>query len=226
MVFLPFFVAQSKSRIPGKEMFTKHMIRLRPEDRITSEEVGEIILINSCDGTSSYKMMSGIFRFVCQNGMIAGDTMSDFTVHHKGNIINDVLENAYNISDNFERMKWEIDKMKAIDLEPAEKEIFAESALMIKYGEENAPINAEKLLTTRRYDDRKSNSLWNTFNVVQENVLKGGLRGRTSTNKRTSTREVKGIDSYVKLNKALWTLADKMAELKSNNSNMYVNEYQ
>ena len=217
--FFPFFVAQSKSRVPGKELFTKHMIRLRTRFDVSEKETGEIILINSCDGTSSYKLMSGVYRFVCQNGMVCGDTMNDFTVHHKGNIKNEVLENAYNVSDNFEKTRWAIDKMKAIDLYPAEKEIFAESALMIKYGEDKAPIDSSKLLSIRRYEDRQDNSLWGTLNVVQENVIKGGLRGRTSTNKKTSTREVKSIDNNVKLNKALWSLADKMAELKAGMSN-------
>jgi hypothetical protein len=33
--------------------------------------------------------------------------------------------------------------------------------------------------------------------------------------RRTTTREVKAIDQDVKLNRALWHLAERMAELKS-----------
>ena len=32
--------------------------------------------------------------------------------------------------------------------------------------------------------------------------------------RRVSTREIKGIDQDVRLNRALWTLAEKMAELR------------
>jgi hypothetical protein len=43
------------------------------------------------------------------------------------------------------------------------------------------------------------------------------LRGRTvdanGRRKRTTTRAVNGIDGNVKLNRALWTLTEKMAEL-------------
>jgi len=70
--FMPFAVCQSKSRTEGKAEFTKHMIRLRQHDQITATEANEIILINSHDGTSSYQMLAGMFRFVCCNGMITG----------------------------------------------------------------------------------------------------------------------------------------------------------
>ena len=89
--FQPFFVAQSRSRIEGKSEFTKHMLRLRQINEIEISEANEIILINSHDGTSSYQMMAGCFRFVCQNGMVTGDIVEDIRVRHKGNIIHNVI---------------------------------------------------------------------------------------------------------------------------------------
>ncbi|HBS1810046.1 TPA: DUF945 domain-containing protein, partial [Klebsiella pneumoniae] len=49
---------------------------------------------------------------------------------------------------------------------------------------------------------------------VQENLIKGGLPGRTEKGKRTTTRPVKAIDGDVKLNKALWLIAEKFRTLK------------
>ncbi|WP_271898783.1 DUF932 domain-containing protein [Candidatus Phyllobacterium onerii] len=71
----------------------------------------------------------------------------------------------------------------------------------------------------RRYDD-KANDLWTTFNVTQENVIRGGLRGMLLDEqgrrvRRVSTRAVNGIDQDIKLNKALWVLSQKMAQLKA-----------
>jgi len=63
-------------------------------------------------------------------------------------------------------------------------------------------------------DHVKLPDLWTTFNTVQENLIRGGLRGRTAKGNRTSTRAVKGVSENVRLNKALWTLAEKMAQLK------------
>jgi hypothetical protein len=56
--------------------------------------------------------------------------------------------------------------------------------------------------------------LWTTFNRVQENLINGGVRGRSATGRRMSTRAVGGVNENVKLNKALWSLADGLAQLK------------
>jgi len=57
--------------------------------------------------------------------------------------------------------------------------------------------------------------VWTTFNRIQENVVRGGLHGRSANGRRMSTREVTAIDGNVKLNRALWTLAERMAEIKA-----------
>ena len=60
--------------------------------------------------------------------------------------------------------------------------------------------------------------LWTTFNVVQENIIRGGLRGRKRGSngrmRNMTTRPVKALDRNIKLNQALWVLTEKMAELK------------
>jgi len=211
--FQPFFVAQSRSRIEGKSEFTKHMLRLRQTEEIEKSEANEIILINSHDGTSSYQMMAGCFRFVCQNGMVTGDIVEDIRVRHKGNIVHNVIDAAYTIVDDFEQVTESIDGMKSTLLLPEEQEIFASAALSLKYDENEAPITPNQLLSTRRIADRNPD-LWSNFNRVQENIMRGGLRGRTASGNKTTTREVKSIDNNVKLNKALWILADGMRQLK------------
>lgn len=70
--FQPFFACQARVRDPGKREHTKHMLRLRREGQITGKQVPEIILLNSHDGSSSYQMLPGLFRAVCQNGLICG----------------------------------------------------------------------------------------------------------------------------------------------------------
>ena len=64
------------------------------------------------------------------------------------------------------------------------------------------PITPEQILKPRRYEDNGTN-LWDTYNVIQENLIQGGIRGRTAGWRRTSTNSVKAIDTDVKLNKAL-----------------------
>lgn len=220
--FQPFFAAQSVCRVPGKSEFTKHMLRLRHVDNITASDVNEIILINSHDGTSSYQLLAGVFRFVCTNGMVCGSITDDIRIKHTGNVINDVIEGSYRVLSDFDRVDQSKDTMKSITLNPSEQRLLANAALELRYGEtdENnnplplkAPIQAEQLLNTRRWEDRP-NDLWATFNTLQENLIQGGIRGRPANGRRQTTRPVNGIDNNIKLNRALWALAEGMAALK------------
>ncbi len=56
------------------------MIRLRHASQINGSEANEIIFLNSHDGTSSYQMLAGMFRFVCQNGLVCGDAVAGVRV--------------------------------------------------------------------------------------------------------------------------------------------------
>ncbi len=212
--FQPFFAAQSRSRIEGKSEFTKHMMRLRQPGELTlNQEYFEIILINSHDGTSSYQMMSGMFRLVCTNGMIRGDVAEDIRIPHKGNITENVIEAAFKILGESDTVQESMNIMKETRLSLPESRVFAEAALALKYEDNEAPFVAEKLLAPRRREDT-ADDLWTTLNKVQENIIRGGVRGRTASGMRTTTREVTSIDNNVKLNKALWILSERMADLK------------
>lgn len=213
--FQPFMACQAGTRVEGKHEFTKHMMRFRYADQINSEEANEIILINSHDGTSSYQMLAGCFRFVCQNGLICGDTVDDIRVRHSGNIIDNVIEGAFSVLDQFEKVDNAKETMKQIELRPDFQHAFTRAALTLKYDdEESAPIEADQLNLSRRFDDRGTD-LWRTFNRVQENIIRGGLTGKRVNGRRRSTREVKGVSENVRLNRALWTLAESMAGIMS-----------
>lgn len=213
--FEPFMVCQTRVRDEAKRDHTKHMIRLRHADQINGREAGEIILLNSHDGTSSYQMLAGMFRFVCQNGMVCGDTLADFRVPHKGDVIGQVIEGAYTVLDGFEKATEQREGMQALTLSSGEQTAFARAALALRYDEEHpAPIEADRLLEARRYEDR-GGDLWATFNRVQENMTKGGIPGRTRKGKHTRTRAINGIDQNVKVNRALWVLAEELRRLRA-----------
>jgi len=213
--FQPYEVRQTRVRDQSKRDFTKHMVRLRHATSIEAavgEEVPEIVLINSHDGSSSYQLLAGFFRMVCSNGLIAGDICNDIRVRHSGNVVDNVIEGAVRVLDNVEEIAGRIDTYKAITLAPQEQQVFANAALQLRW-DDKAPVEADQVLRTRRWADNKAD-LWTVFNRVQENLLKGGLSGRTTTGRRTHTRGVGGVTENVKLNRALWTLADGLASLK------------
>lgn len=213
--FMPFMVCQARCRDEGKRDHTKHMLRLRYAGQIISSEANEIILLNSHDGTSSYQMLAGTFRFVCCNGMVCGDTLNEIRVPHKGNIVDNVIEGAFRVVEDFERIDGQIDGMKALPLNESEQTAFAKGALALKYDPqaEVAPINEQQILEPKRRED-VGNDLWKTFNRVQERMLNGGVHGRTAKGRRTTTRAVTGIDQDIRLNRALWILAEEMKLLK------------
>ena len=219
--FQPFEVRQTNCRDDGKRAFTKHMVRLRhPDAPATAGEAPEVILINSHDGTSSYQLLSGFFRFVCSNGLIAGDVCEDIRVRHSGNVVDDVLEGCIKVVDNLTHAQDRIDLYRGVTLSDPERYLLAESAAELRWGRDDKgdlamPIHSvQHLLTPHRSADAR-NDLWSTFNVVQENLVKGGLPGRSANGRRTRTREVGGVTQNVALNRALWTLADGMAKLKT-----------
>lgn len=215
--FEPFMVTQTRVRHDDRRDYTKHMIRLRHASQINARgEANEIILLNSHDGTSSYQMLAGMFRFVCSNGLVCGDTVADVRVPHKGDVAGQVIEGAYQVLHGFDRALESRESMQAITLDEGEAEVFARAALSLKYDDPDkpAPITESQILMPRRFDDRRPD-LWMTFNRIQENLTKGGLRGRSANGRRQQTRPVQGIDSDIRLNRALWLLADGLRQLKA-----------
>jgi Domain of unknown function (DUF932) len=229
--FQPFKASQSVSRVEGKGDFTKHMIRFRragAELVNVGDSIPEVVLINSHDGTSAYKLIAGIFRLVCSNGLIIADsTIGSVSVHHKGNVLDNVIEGSYRIISDSQVAMDRVAQWSNLQLTTGEQSLLAEAAHTIRFadveGKTTTPILPAQLLQARRHYDN-GNDLWKTFNRVQENVIQGGLSARTRSgyvegnfvpSRRVSTREIKGIDQDVRLNRALWTLAEKMAELKT-----------
>ena len=218
--FEPFMVAQGRSRIEGKTEYTKHLIRMRHAAQAKGKaEANEIILINSHDGASSYQLLSGLFRFICTNGMVVGDVSHDIRIQHKGDVSGEVIEGAIRVLDDFDAVDASTEAMKAIELKPEEERAFARAALALRYGERTegqppTPITAEQLMQVRRPEDA-GNSIWTNLQRVQEHVTRGGLPGRTVQGRRMRTREVASIDRNVALNRALWVLAEEMRALKA-----------
>jgi uncharacterized protein DUF932 len=220
---------QATARDPGRAYFTKHLIRLRRMDNVEKYRVGdtvcEMLLKNANDGTSVYDLMAGLFRIACLNSLVSQtSTIDTIKVRHSGEVEQKVIEGTYRVLNEAEKVLVAPQDWSQRRLRNEEREIFAEAAHVLRFGDNegvvNTPIRPEQLLTPRRRDDTRDD-LWTTFNVVQENVIRGGLTGyrQDPTVRRgrrmVTTRQVNGIDQDVKLNKALWVLAERMAELKA-----------
>ncbi|MFD1559643.1 DUF932 domain-containing protein [Paraburkholderia silviterrae] len=213
--FQPFMVCQTRVRNDGMREYTKHMLRLRHADQITgTSEANEVILLNSHNGASSYQMLAGMIRWACQNGIVCGSDLSDIRIPHKGDVIGQVVEGAFKVLKSFDETAQQREGMAAMVLDEGEQAAFARAALTLRYDEDKpAPVTERQLLAPRRMEDRAPD-LWTTFNRVQENMIRGGLHGRNASGRATTTRAVTGIDQNIRLNRALWVLADELRRLR------------
>jgi hypothetical protein len=210
--------------IPERDGFQKHMIRLRQAEFINNPLVPgglipEIVLTNAHDGTGSFHLSAGIFRIICGNGLVVADSM--FAAHkilHMGFQDNKVIDAVYDVVESTPRILSRVDEFKQIPLTRPEQEALAESALAVRY--DDAQLTEKKfdvpaLLQPKRRDDAAP-TLWNTYNVIQEKLVTGG-RFEQNARSRYVKNKVRGITSVgenIRINKGLWMLTEKMAELK------------
>ena len=213
---------QARSRIEGKSEYTKHMLKFSREGQALArvgDSVPQLALVNSHDGTSRYKLLAGLFRLVCSNGLTVSDgTFGEVSVPHTGDIVGRVIEGSYQVIEGAEKAGEVAAAWRSIKLNVDEQTQFARAASLLRWDgiEAQAPVMPQTLLAPRRHEDRATD-LWTTYNVVQENMVKGGQRGNTrdAGGRRRSVRAVKGIDGNVALNRALWALTEGMAALKA-----------
>jgi hypothetical protein len=215
--FLPVRAQQSRSRIPGKADFTKHMVRFRPADLFegplaVGDVFPELVLSNAHDGTSAYNLMLGLFRLACSNGLVCqAEDLGSLSIRHSGGegFEQQVIDVTYEVMDQAPKTLEAVQTFKQLQLSPPQRDAFAAAAHELT---QNESIQADQLLQARRQADIGAD-LWRTNNVVQENLTQGGLRGRSPSGRRYTSRPIKSVGEDLRINKALWTLTQKMAEL-------------
>ena len=218
--FHPVMAKQSRTRIEGKAPFTKHMIRLRHRDHLATalhEEVPELVLVNSHDRSSAYKLFAGVFRLICENGMIiASEVYGSFSLRHSGSrdLRQQIIDTTGEVISITAQAFENVSQWKQIELSRPQQVAFATAAAELK---PNAAIRPSHLLTARReadYTDGEGNrDLWRTTNVLQESLIRGGLSGTASTGRKVTTKAVKSVTGDLAINRGLWRLAAEMAKL-------------
>jgi hypothetical protein len=214
--FYPVAAAESKARKEEKHGYTKHVIRFRQHDGFTTvgETKPEIVLLNSHDGTSSYQLSAGLFRLVCSNGLIVADGAALETIkcRHSGNVVDNVIEGTYKIIEEMPNVLQSVEEMKALIVPEKIQTAFARHAAGLRWDAETMPIDPDRLNRANRREDLASD-LFTTMNRVQENIIRGGIRGRNANGGRLTTRAVNSVTENVRLNKAVWAMAEEIKTL-------------
>lgn len=202
-------------RLPDNRGFQKHLVRLRhPLAEQTATGSPDVLLINSHNGSTAFRLYTGWIEFACSNGLIIGTIETAHSVRHSGDVAGKVISAAYRVIDDAEKTKAEVSDMRATYLPSDAIESFEMRAHALRFGEsDRIPVTPEAMGYSRRAADA-NNSLWSVYNRIQENVMRGGMRGRILASngrmRRATVRPVNSIDKGVTLNTALHGIAREM----------------
>ena len=235
--FQPVQAAQVQSRTIADKIHAPHMLAFAQNGERVGDGRGEVILYNSHDGTSSLKLFAGFYRFICSNGIVAGEGFESKLRHTSGTVsgfeklVADVAGSLPELMDRIEQFKSrKIGDNAARDLAERAAALRWESLRDVTqtqyagfdietgkpiHGSYYTPRTVDQILQARRWNDNKSD-LWSVFNRVQESVLRGGVPiiSVTETSPMGATRKAKAISSVkgtVQTNRDLWNLVEMVA---------------
>ena len=221
--FYPVSAGQTRVKNSDNEMSTKHLLRFRSREHmrmlLKDEEIPEIALTNAHNGTAIYNLMFAIFRCICGNQcVVASGTIADIKVKHIGTDVRaEIIKASIQLIGDAPKVFNRIGEWKKTMLTQEEQLAYARSVVTAKGT--TLDVNPYSVLQHRRYQESTDGSghrdLWKTFNVVQENIVKGGSRGYTEGGKRQRMRGIKAVSENVRMNKAMWQLAEEMQRLKT-----------
>ena len=209
----PVMAGQSNVRDKTKEGYQKHMIRFTRPDLVMNGLRMDYLLFNAHDSGSLFKSMLGPFSFVCSNGLICGEQLGQFTHRHLGFDIDKFVTNAQEMIKIGENMGAAAESWQDIELTPDERGVFSRAATKCLYNDLQT-FEPEQLLEIRRKEDSPS-TLWKTYNVIQENIIKGGLKGKSENGRATVTREIVSLDRDREVNQTLWQISRNLEEYKN-----------
>lgn len=220
-----FKVASTKFPRSKKSEHSLHVVRLDlPGYEVLNSktERPQLIIQNAHNGTSSLRLMAGVFRLVCSNGLIAGDATLNVRLRHVGLIQEEIEEQLKIAAAKTFELVDKVEKFKTTYLTQDERLQFVREALAIRANasslskEETTRLierqeNVVKMNRIVRHADQ-GDAVWEVLNRVQEHSVKAsGLIYWGDDNQYHRLHGVNNIQKNVKLNQQLWELAEKFA---------------
>ena len=212
----PVIAQEQKARAEDRFGFQKHLVRFHRREElgraVLHDSRIELVLMNSHDGGCAFRLFAGVFRLICSNGLVVAEaSFGAISIRHTHRTVEQVVDASQKIARNSDGIGTRIDAFRQRTLTEAERTDFATRALALRYDSaEVAPVRPSFLLEPKRREDRGT-SLWQTFNVVQERMMRGSRPDRFKAlqeHRRTArVRALTGLDAQVGLNRDLWALA-------------------
>ena len=218
--FLPVHAGQSKARGADNKIYTKHIVRFRPEAFIDApEELSpEMLLINSHNRSSAFQLEAGIFRLVCSNGLIVRDnSYGSFRFRHSGDAAERVAAATAGVAEIAGRAIERARDMSKIQISTAQQLRFAQEAAKLRYKDNDQELVKALLVPKRNVETHEHNGnfprgdLFTTVNVVQENIMLGKVQRTLPSGRKSSTHAVNSVHADLAINRGIWSLAEQFA---------------
>ena len=194
--------------------FQKHLVVFRNNDiQITAEDgdnvFPQILLTNSHDGKNAFTFTAGLFRMVCENGLVVSSReFENMKIRHYGYSFEELQETIKSMVEKLPLTVESLNKFRAVELSQEQALEFAKKALTTRFSDEeidNIQIDLNQLLTPTRPED-KGNDLWSVYNVVQEKIIHGMFDYKYGVKSRKA-RKIKNFKQDLVINEKLYDLA-------------------
>jgi hypothetical protein len=194
------------------EGYQKHLVVFRNNDiQITAEDgdnvFPQILLTNSHDGKNAFTFTAGLFRMVCENGLVVSSReFENMKIRHYGYSFEELQETIKAMVEKLPLTVESLNKFRQVELSQEQALDFAKRALEVRLGElDNIQIDFQDLLTPTRSEDR-GNDLWSVYNVIQEKVIHGMFNYKYGVKSRKA-RKIKNFKQDLVINERLYDLA-------------------
>ena len=196
------------------EGYQKHLIVFRNNDiQITSEDgdtvFPQILLTNSHDGKNAFTFTAGLFRMVCENGLVVSSReFENMKIRHYGYSFEELQDTIKSMVEKLPLTVESLNKFRAVELSQEQALEFAKKALTTRFSDDeinNIQIDFNELLTPTRPQDRGSD-LWSVYNVIQEKIIHGMFDYKYGVKSRKA-RKIKNFKQDLVINEKLYDLA-------------------
>ena len=203
-----------KARKKTTQGYQKHLVVFRNPDVVINGKnddtvFPQVLLTNSHDGKNSFTFTAGLFRMICENGLVVStSTFEDVKMRHMGYSFEELQVKIKEMVEKLPLTVESMNKMQATELGQNEMVKFAKEAISTRFPEnelKRIKIDFKELLTPTR-DEDAGNDLWSVFNVVQEKIISGDFE-YAAAGKIRKAREIKNFKQDQKINKDLFELA-------------------
>jgi len=203
-----------KARAKNSIGFQKHLVVFRNPDVVINGADGDtvfpqILLTNSNDGKNAFTFTAGLFRMVCENGLVVStQEFENVKMRHMGYTFEELQKQIRAMVEQLPLTVESMNKMKQIQLDEEQAKALAKKALTTRFTEDQVEamdFNLDELLEPTR-DEDKGNDLWSVFNVIQEKILDGDFTYMSGARIRKA-RKVKNFKQDLEINQKLFAMA-------------------